>query len=706
VTTAGDVTTIGGGSGVARILDGLGTQAQFQDTDAVAVDSAGVIYVGDTGVIRRGHPSFVQSPSIVAHPSPQSKVIGAAATFSVHAIGIPEPALQWEISTNGGIDWSQVIDGGVFKGASTSTLTITAVAGGMSGSLLRCVASNATGAAASAPALLTVFDVVTSPAMLMFGGTKDQAGNLVHVTPPQTVTVKFGADVPAAAWQAFSDQPWLQLTHAAGTGTAQLQASIANPGLFPDLLTRLSANVTIAIAGFAPVTMPVTLFVSGSSSVPYGQIDAPLPNTTGISGALAVSGWALDDIGVQSVKIYRNCLAEEPQSHCGPPSGFPGSAKYVYLGEAAFLEDARPDIAEQFSYSPASHRGGWGFQLLTNMLPRTEGPYQPYGGQGPITLYAIATDVEGHVTFLARDWTDTDPVQTSAPITLDNDHLARPFGTIDTPSQGESIVETLLANFGWALTPDSNAGYSIPTDGSTMFVFVDGVPIGNVTYSQCRGDVGNPPPAGVFCNDDVANVFGNVAPQPPLTPRTSNPSPFLNLDAGRGAIGSFLLDLSSYEPGLHTIAWSVTDSAGRVEGIGSRFFRYWPSAPRPAATRAPSSKTSPQRTLRTGAKWLADGVSDRRDGRVLVRTGFDLNQRYTAVPPLAAERAVTIPQLGRVEAHLGAGATVTMPLPIGARLDRETGVFTWVPPVGYLGPYAITFARPDGPFVLNVTIGR
>ena len=41
-----------------------------------------------------------------------------------------------------------------------------------------------------------------------------------------------------------------------------------------------------------------------------------------------------------------------------------------------------------------------------------------------------------------------------------------------------------------------------------------------------------------------------------------------------------------------------------------------------------------------------------------------------------------------------------MPLPIGSRLDEETGVFTWQPGVGFVGVYDLLFLRREGPRVL------
>jgi hypothetical protein len=128
-----------------------------------------------------------------------------------------------------------------------------------------------------------------------------------------------------------------------------------------------------------------------------------------------------------------------------------------------------------------------------------------------------------------------------------------PFGTIDTPGQG-ATVSGMLTIFGWVLTPGPNI---IPTDGSTIQVVVDGVVVGQPMYNQCRGTNGTSFPAPGTCNDDIATAFGSA---------------YRNIAEGSGAIGSFTLDTTSLTNGIHTLEWRVTDSAGNVQGIGSRYF--------------------------------------------------------------------------------------------------------------------------------------
>jgi hypothetical protein len=97
-------------------------------------------------------------------------------------------------------------------------------------------------------------------------------------------------------------------------------------------------------------------------------------------------------------------------------------------------------------------------------------------------------------------------------------------------------VSGIVTNFGWALTPPPAA---IPTDGSTIWVYVDGVPLGHPVYNNYRSD--------------IATLF----------PGYTNSA---------GAIGYYQLDTTALANGMHEIAWSVTDNLGRVNGIGSRYF--------------------------------------------------------------------------------------------------------------------------------------
>jgi hypothetical protein len=215
---------------------------------------------------------------------------------------------------------------------------------------------------------------------------------------------------------------------------------------------------------------------------------------------------------------------------------------------------------------------------LINLLPHVPSQLM-FGGQGTLTLYVLTEDIEDHERWLGRNFvtypTVTDEVPTA--FTMANDTIAKPFGAIDAPTQGQTVSGSFW-NFGWTLAPDSNttsdAGDILtPPIDSTQWVYIDGVAVAPIgAYNLCWGNVGSPVPAGLCCNDDVACIFGNPTPKPTVTTRAANPTRLRNLDAGRGPIAAYRLDTTTLSNGIHAVVWGVSDSAGRDEEIGSRYF--------------------------------------------------------------------------------------------------------------------------------------
>jgi len=688
---------------------GLRTRA----VHALAISADGmVLYAGTDGegVFRLGD---VTAPAVLG-AAPVAGSIAGGTTVTITGTGFVGGATT---VTFGGTAGSDV---NVASSASLTVVTPPHAAGSVA---VMVTTPNGSGSQSNAFMYVAPPGVSATPSALRFGASKAGAnGDLIAVTGAQTVTVGFtGA---SSAWTASASQLWVQLKNASGTGAGQFTVEIINPGNVLGGATSLTATVTITptTAGLTATTVSVALTIdqtNGSATAgPFGQIDTPAQNASGVVGAIGVSGWALDDVGVASVKIYRNCLAFENQQNCQ----MIGGNNVVYVGDAAFVAGARPDVEAAFPDYPQAYRAGWGHLLLTNMLPHVTN-HLMYGGQGTLTFYAFATDVEGNVTLLGRQAIPPDHTPTT--ITLANDTLAKPFGAIDTPSQGQT-VRGILPNFGWALTPDDGTGIEIPTNGSTMAVFIDGVAVANVSYNQCRGDVGNPVHAGLYCNDDVASIFGNATPQATFTTRTTNPTMYRNLDIGRGAIGAYVFDTTTLANGVHTIAWGVTDSAGRPEGIGSRFFTVLNSSSDTSATGNPVVRLSARRDQGAGIRGSAPRppIPDphganagehpyRPAGAVRARTGFDLQTPYDEIETNGAGiRRVQIPELGRLELYLGpvdigylvANGTLR-DLPEGSHLDTTTGLFTWMPGPGYLGTYRLTFVRAGRQVQVEVTVG-
>ncbi|MCP5101726.1 MAG: BACON domain-containing protein [bacterium] len=301
-------------------------------------------------------------------------------------------------------------------------------------------------------------------------------------------------------WTVSDNATWLSVTPSSGTDAGMVTVSVAHSGLAAG---SYSAAVTVASSDAAntpqTVTVALNVYGSGSSGGPFGNYSTP-ENGAVVSSSVPFTGWALDDVGVESVKIYRR-----------------DGGSMIYIGDAVFVEGARPDVEQAYPDYPMNYRAGWGYMMLTNFLPG--------GGNGTFTIYAVAEDKEGNQVTLG-----------SKTITCDNAHAVKPFGAIDTPLQGGTASGTSYRNQGWLLTPLPN---TIPTDGSTISVLVDGQNLGNPTYNIYRSDI-----AGFF-------------------PGYSNSG---------GAAAYFDFDTTAYDNGVHTIAWSATDNAGNTDGIGSRYF--------------------------------------------------------------------------------------------------------------------------------------
>ena len=278
----------------------------------------------------------------------------------------------------------------------------------------------------------------------------------------------------AVTWTATADQPWLQVTPSSGSGSASLAVSVVSvPGLPTSGI--LVGSISVSVDGAAvlynnPIVVTLTLIANGTSTAPIGTLDTPAPNVSGVTGAVPFTGWAIDDVGVTRVMICRRAVAGEA------PTNDPncGGALQIFVGFGVFIDGARPDVQAAYPERPMNSRAGWGFMVLTNMLPDVAAG-QPAGGNGTYEFFAYAQDVEGFVALLGTRL-----------MTCDNAHATKPFGAIDTPAQGGPANGANFMNFGWALTPQRKI---IPVNGSTITVLVDGSSVGNVNYNLERSDI-------------------------------------------------------------------------------------------------------------------------------------------------------------------------------------------------------------------------
>lgn len=530
----------------------------------------------------------------------------------------------------------------------TTTWTLTSATEGVTYSF-RVVAYNSAGEYSDASAAVsgTVapppgpsgLSLTLNRTLLNFGVVRSGA-TVLQQTRAQTVDVA-QTGTGTMTWSLAANQPWVQIAPATGSGNGAITVSV-NAALAP-----ASGNADAVItasspqAGNGPQTIAVHLaqMSSGASGAPTGSFDTPVDNASNLAGAVAVTGWALDDVQVDRVEVWRDPVGTEPVAANGK----------VFIGNAVFVAGARTDVEALAPAAPLNYRAGWGYLLLTNALP--DG-VNATGGNGTYTLYAYAIDVEGHAALLG-----------SKRIAAANATALAPFGTLDTPGQGETISGSAYVSFGWALSPRS----TIAADGSTIDAYIDGVNVGHPTYNNYRADIAN-----AFAG------YGNSS----------------------GAVGFLVIDTTKLSNGVHTIGWIARDAAGNTQGLGSRFFGVLNSGTASAVAAAQSASAQSASAL-TGVPIANDAIEVRRaatpqEGALLVVPEYtgDIDLRATEMEMIElrlASRFAADGQ-GRYEGFQLVRDELR-PLPSGSTFDAAEGVFRWQPGPAFVGAYDFLFVR-------------
>ncbi|UCH92995.1 MAG: hypothetical protein JSV88_22265 [Candidatus Aminicenantes bacterium] len=465
-------------------------------------------------------------------------------------------------------------------------------------------------------------EIALNRTQLYFGATTTSI-----VTGSQSVLIENNGG-GTLKWEASSIASWLIITPPEGTGTGVISVSVTPSELAVGNHTG-TITITDPNASNSPQEVAVNLTVKSplQDQPPFGDFSTPLDNST-VSSSIPVTGWVLDDIEVESVKIYRK------------------EKDLIYIGDAVFVEGARPDVKNAYPDYPMNYRAGWGYMMLTNFLPN--------GGNGPFKIHAVATDADGHQVTLG-----------TKSITCDNANAIKPFGSIDTPTPGGTATGSNYINWGWVLTPKPNC---IPTDGSTINVYVDGVNLGHPTYNIYRSDIALLFPG--YCNSN-------------------------------GAAGYFSLDTTAFENGVHTIQWTARDNAGNTDGIGSRYFTI-------QNTGSSSGQLAHPQNFKFNSQQISSIPID-YNSPLRFRRSYDKTDNMKAISQ--TDKGISllkIKELERIELLLVENenfvngflfsGNLLLPLPIGSTLRNAS--FCWIPGPGFLGDYRFLFVvkGKDGAF--------
>jgi hypothetical protein len=651
-------------SGLTPIASGLNPATSSSYAWSTGALPAGTYYVYasfsdgvNTNAAYSRWPILIAAgPAISTHPTSQTVASGATTTFTVGATGSPEPRYQWQVSTNGGSTWTNLVNSQPLVGSSslpyvgvtTPTLTVSSITAGMSGYRYRAVVTNTEGTATSNSATLALNTIIATPSSLNFGATKASAASLIQtVTPPQKVTVTFPSS--SGAWTAVANQPWVTITGGSGNGAGQFTVAINDPSNLLGGTGSAGATITISapsISLVSTVSLALTVQIGVTNAAPLGSFDSPADGATNLSGSFPVTGWALDDVGVDRVEIWRDVVGTEPPSSVTPGVTF----GKVYIANGLFVTGARPDVEAAYPAYPTPARAGWGYLLMSWGLPNQ--------GNGTYKLYAFAFDKNGNATTLG-----------TKTISGNNAQAVKPFGGLDVPAYGDTKSGSFY-NFGWALTPNPNTTdprSCLITNGN-VFVGIDSAPLVAVDYGDARADI-----AGFFPG------FSNTA----------------------GPSGAYLIDTTTLSNGTHQIGWFVVDNCGRADGIGSRFFDVLNGG----TSAAPVTSIAAARSQAAVVPTLdLEPVNVKREDGTVQQA--EVNSTGTRVISVAMGERIEVQLPSQKVSYAGYHVVDDQrrSLPVGSSLDAKAGVFYWAPGPGFLGNFDLAFVQGSSERAVNVRV--
>jgi len=269
-----DLLAGGAAAGALGSADGTGSAALWFETDGLAVNAQGKVYVTDAVGNTISTGVLAATPFIATQPTDQTVAAGGTATLTVSATGVGPFTYQWYRN-------SAAVDG-----ATTATLTLTSVTIANAGSYT-CVVTNSAGSTTSTAVTLAV---TLAPTI----ATQPQ-GQVVNAGQTVTLSVVVSGTPPPTSYQ------WRKGTtnltdggNLSGAMTATLTIANAQPADTGAYSVLVGNGVTSLPSDAAAVTVipagtSATHAVLGNGYVAGGTVT--ISNTLTYSGTAASLGW-------------------------------------------------------------------------------------------------------------------------------------------------------------------------------------------------------------------------------------------------------------------------------------------------------------------------------------------------------------------------------------------------------------------------------
>jgi hypothetical protein len=199
--------------------------------------------------------------AVSANPTGTTVCENSNASFSITAAG-SSPAYQWQVSTNGGVTFTNITNGGIYSGATTATLNLVGVGFSLNNAQYRCIV-NGTAPCGSVNSGAATLLVNPAPALVNVtgGGAYCVGGNGVPVGLNNSITginyqlllngVNSGTAVPGTGAA-------LSFGNKTAAGTYTVMASNAVTGC----TQSMTGNVVVAINPLPTIALTAAPYTS------------------------------------------------------------------------------------------------------------------------------------------------------------------------------------------------------------------------------------------------------------------------------------------------------------------------------------------------------------------------------------------------------------------------------------------------------------
>jgi hypothetical protein len=275
---------------------GIATVTSGGVVSPVSEGTVNITYTNTNGCQRVSSFASNAAPAISVQPSSPAAVCAGSGTpsFTVTATGT-SLTYQWQEFIS---SWNNVSNGGVYSGALTSTLTITAPGAGMNNNRYRCVVSGTCSPSATSDGLATL-SVYTAPAISVQPASPASVCNGIGT---RTFTVTATGSALTYQWQEFISS-WNNVSNGgvySGATTASL--TLTNP-LVAMNGYRYRCVVSNGVCSSATTDGLATLSVAALPTI-GGTLSACMLSSSTLTGSgtpAGVTPWTSSNTGVATV---------------------------------------------------------------------------------------------------------------------------------------------------------------------------------------------------------------------------------------------------------------------------------------------------------------------------------------------------------------------------------------------------------------------